>query len=101
MSVRLRRQARPQRPATRSGFSRSLLAGVAVVALIGCEAIGHRPKVIAVPGEHVPHHLEQGEAAPTEGWLLPTPLFNELLPCFKGRLEGTDGPPRDVPRPEP
>lgn len=100
MSARSRtHKGRPQQ-ATKRTCSRSFLVGVAAAALAGCHLIGERPQVIAVPGDQVPHHLEKDEAAPREGWLLPTPLFNELLPCFKEHLEAGDGQASEDPQAE-
>lgn len=42
---------------------------------------------MTVPGETVPHKIQRGQVSEYDGWVLPTPLFNELAPCFKERLE--------------
>lgn len=62
-----------------------LLAGLG-----GCCTIHHKEEVIAVPGETVPHKIAKGEVSEYDGWVLPTPLFNRLTPCFKDVLEAGD-----------
>jgi len=54
---------------------------------MGCASTDQRPKVIAVPGDNVPHKISRGEVSEYDGWILPTPLFNRLTPCFKDVLE--------------
>jgi hypothetical protein len=55
--------------------------------------------VIAVPGETIPHKIRKGQVSEYDGWVLPTPLFNELTPCFKKMLEEgePETPPREMP----
>lgn len=75
----------------------------------GCECISPKPKtnppVIAVPGETVPHRIRRGQPSDYDGWVVPTPLFNELAPCFRRQLETPGSDPsaepaaREVERP--
>jgi hypothetical protein len=55
--------------------------------LTGCQGFAPRQQVIAVEGEQVPHKIQRGEVSKYDGWILPTPLFNRLTPCFKSVLE--------------
>lgn len=54
-----------------------------------------RPDVIAIPGETVPHKISRGEVSLYDGWVVPTPLFNELAPCFRDALQPTPIPKRE------
>jgi hypothetical protein len=51
--------------------------------------------VIALPGDDVPHKIERGQVSEYDGWILPTPLFNRLTPCFKEVLEHPEQQPTD------
>src|SRR5262245_23788815 len=87
-----RRSWRPQPGMRRACRALSRLGIFAVVCGIlggplGCSSFDRRPKVVAVPGDNVPHKISRGEVSEYDGWILPTPLFNRLTPCFKDVLE--------------
>src|SRR5262245_5731655 len=85
---------------SRSGLRKvacATLVALGLIGLPGCTSTNPRPKVIAVPGEDVPHKIQRGEVSEYDGWVLPTPLFNRLTPCFKDVLEHPET--RDVQRP--
>src|SRR5262245_12103854 len=84
------------KPVSPSGARRAAVGILVTLALVGCASTNPRPKVIAVPGEDVPHKIQRGEASEYDGWVLPTPLFNKLTPCFKDVLEHPE--PRSVAR---
>jgi hypothetical protein len=91
----------PPRVETSRKFRTLSPIGVALVALLaslaaGCSVSPKRPQAIAVPGDTVPHKIERGQVSEYDGWILPTPLFNELLPCFRDQL--TDPPEEPPPR---
>lgn len=105
---------RPPQPPATSKRSRinSLTGAVAGTLLIliasGCASILPQttptppPRTIAVPAETVPHKLRKGDPSPLDGWLVPTPLFNELLPCFRDELlNGGHTPPPSPPPAKP
>src|SRR5262249_53018445 len=82
----------PRRPATSKLCSRILPPGILPVAcaalgLLGCASSNPRPRVVSLPGDDVPHKIERGQVSEYDGWILPTPLFNRLTPCFKDVLE--------------
>lgn len=72
----------PSRPSVLAVACVALLAGM----LPSC-ASSRRNQVVTVPGETVPHKIQKGQPSEYDGWVLPTPLFNELAPCFKKVLE--------------
>lgn len=80
----------PRRPAT-SKLCRMLLPIGLILA--GCRSLQPRPKVIAVEGEQVPHKISKGGTSDYDGWVVPTPLFNRLTPCFRDTLQNP--PPAD------
>ena len=51
------------------------------------DAPSRRPTVIAVPGDEMPHQIRIGDVSEFDGFVLPTPLFRKLTPCFKDVLE--------------
>ena len=66
-----------------------LLIALLVLAICGCASTRptmSRNQVIAVPGETVPHPIQKGQTSNYDGWVVPTPLMNELAPCFRDRL---------------
>jgi hypothetical protein len=97
MPLRCRRNMPSGDAAARSEWLREIglpfclvLIALAVLAMCGCAST--RPttspnQVIAVPGETVPHPIRNGETSNYYGWVVPTPLMNELAPCFRDRLE--------------
>ena len=50
--------------------------------------------ISAVPLDDVPHKIERGQVSEYDGWILPTPLFNRLTPCFGGEQQTTPVPKR-------
>src|SRR5579872_298368 len=92
-----KRMSQPPK-ATRPRCRLHLLAGIALAAMLlltGCQSVRPRQGVIAVEGDQVPHKIRRGEISHYDGWILPTPLFNRLTPCFKSLLESPEpGQPR-------
>lgn len=86
------------RPATKHPFRKPLLPGVCaavcsvlLVLMGGCvSSRENRNQVVPIPGETVPHQIRKGQPSEYDGWVVPTPLFNELAPCFKKVLESPE-----------
>lgn len=84
---------------SRSG-SAAVICAILALSIAGCV---HTKKkdVIATETDQLPHLIKKGEPSQFEGYVLPTPLFNRLTPCFKDVLENPPAAEEPKPLPEP